>query len=497
MDRAKTRTNVEINVYGDAVNSTIIGIAQGSRSIRTDDSLFRKVLFEYLGLATLREVAARIDLHRAAGRNQIREFDFSRDSSLLRLWQAVLQNRYGFATPSTFMLDAYDARGRTRPIDEWQRAEQPLFPGTWVRLRNLQLSSFVNRAPGKFFLGGWRFTYGHEAQEQDRFTVSERMWTWEDYAVRTLGIGDVRLGPLDGFVVLQVGCPNSSATSATSAGGAALSPLGFPVLVEDLLYKKLKPVLDVYGAAYLEELTAQLVPAPEETGLVWAPGVPKTCLVAIDRAGMSTPHVPAEAFNSIWTVAANADRSRFHYCVWGFENGVKNHRANIKNAVETIAAAMAERQLHAMFECDIEQNWFSEETEFGPNQIRALSKQINRHERLRREISLNDIDACAEHTIADALEGRSVDPNSMERLSRAYRLLQIGAVEESLAATEAFLKDHREHPFALYLKAANFYCLSKRPEARALLQALLKDRLASNLRNMAEHILQLLNDKDS
>ena len=50
-------------------------------------------------------------------------------------------------------------------------------------MRNVQLSPFVNRCPGKFYRGGWEFSSGHSKQDEDRFIVSTRMWTWEDYAV--------------------------------------------------------------------------------------------------------------------------------------------------------------------------------------------------------------------------------------------------------------------------------------------------------------------------
>jgi hypothetical protein len=490
----KDSTRVEINVYGDAINSTIVGIDLGKRSFKTSDGLFRKVLFEYLGLPTLREVATRVDLNLAKSRNHVRTFDFAKSSSLLRLWMAVLQDHYGFADPSTFMLDAYDARGQMRSSKKWTEAEKPLFTGTWVRLKNLQLSSFVNRAPGKFFLGGWRFQQGHDANEVGKFPVSQRMWTWEDYAVRTIGIGDVRLGPLDGFVMLQAGCPSNAATSATDAGGATLSPLGFPVLVEERLYKRVKPMIDEYGVVFLDEFMGQLAPAPENTGLIWAPGIPKSCLVAVDRASISEPSIPRKAFSSIWTVATNDDRSHFHYCVWGFQVGEKGYRAGVKAAADTIAKAMAKRRLHALFECDCEQNWFSEAAEFGPDQIKALAKHVARQERLRREISINDIDAGAEHTVADAV--KKGDPETTAQLSRAFQMLQMGMYQESLAATEAFLKAHPRHPFALYLKGANLYCLGKGTEARPILASTLTTDLSYNLQERTEHLLRLIDGKD-
>jgi hypothetical protein len=489
-------TTVEINVYGDAVNSTIVGIQVGARQIRSDDRVFQKVLFEYLGLPTLKELAAKIDVGVARRRGRIREFDFSRSSALLRLWQGVLRDRYGFAGPSTFMLDSYDGRLGPKGDSDWAETEAALPIKTWIRLKNVQISSFVNRAPGKFFLGGWRFRTGHDEVEEERFVVSQQMWTWEDYAVRTMGIGDVRLGSVEDFAILQLGCPVGSATSPTDAGGAALSPLGFPILVERLLYNRLKPTLETYGAAHVTEITAQLVPVAEETGLLWAPGVPKSILVAVDRSGMSSPAAPGRSFGSAWTVAANEDRKQFHYCTWGFELGTKTYRANLKQAVQTIAKAMDKRQLSALFEFDAEQNWFSDSTDFGPAQIEALAKKIKTQERLRMEISLNDIDAGADHTIADAL-GHNVDPNEMERLSRAFRFMQLGYVESSLAIADSLLQDSPKNPFALFVKGASLFYLDRAKDAKQVLNKALKARPSYQLHERIAHTIQLIDQKES
>ncbi|CAK0763972.1 hypothetical protein CCP2SC5_330001 [Azospirillaceae bacterium] len=487
-----TSSNVEINIYGDANNSTIIGIQSKGQSITTSDNLFKKVLFEYLGLPTLREAASKIDLYLAKGKDHIREFDFARSSSLLRLWMAVLQDRYGFASPHTFVLDMYDDRGNLNPREQWEPNEAPLFSGDWTRLKNVQLSAFVNRAPGKFFLGGWRFSRGHEEAEEDRIALSERMWTWEDYAVRTLGIGDVRLGPLDGFTLLQASSPLGAVTSFSDVGGAKLSPLGFPLLVEDRLFKKLKPIIDFYGAAFVEEIAAQLVPVPTETGLVWAPGVPKTCLLAVDRSSMSAPAEAQKCYNSIWTVAANRDQTKFHYCVWGFESGTKGYRANMKAAADTIGEAMRKRNLHALFECDHDQNWFSEGAEFGPDQIKFLSKKISKQERLQKEISLNDIDASAEHFVADMVRESRSDPDAMQKLSRAWQLFQMGSVMESLDIADRFLSENSGNPFAFYLKAVDHFYLSEIDAANGAAQRAFSANPSWELRERIEHLMELI-----
>lgn len=479
---------VEINIYGDANNSTIIGIQGRRRSLETSSSLFKKVLFEYIGLPGLREVASKIDFYHANRKSLVRHYDFARPSSVLRLWMDVLQDHYVFVPPDFFMLDIYDSQGNLNPEPD----KAPLLPGAWTRLKNVQLSAFVNRAPGKFFLGGWRFSRGHEETEKDRFAVSESMWTWENYAVRTLGIGDVRLGPLDGFTLLQGSCPAGPDTSARDAGGAKLSPLGFPILVEDRLWKKLKPIIDLYGAAFVEEIAAQLLPAPAETGLVWAPGVPKTCLLAVDRSSMSVPKEPQTCYNSIWTVASNSDQSHFHYCVWGFESGRKGYRANIKTAADTISKAMSKRQLHPLFECDHEQNWFSEGADFGPDQIKSMSKKIARQERLRKEMSLNDIDAGAEHFVYDSARSFTEDPDTLQILSRAWQLFQLGTISESLLIIDRYLTEAPENPFALYLKAVDHFYLSEYDVAASAAGRALSAYPSWELRKRIEFVLDLI-----
>jgi len=84
-------------------------------------------------------------------------------------------------------------------------------------LRNAQLTPFVNRSPGRFYRGGWASSGGHSGRDDAEFLVSARMWIWKDYAVRSMGIGDVRLPPLDGFRLLQ-------ATAATMATPACWGP---------------------------------------------------------------------------------------------------------------------------------------------------------------------------------------------------------------------------------------------------------------------------------
>lgn len=494
MGKSSQQKNVEIHVHGDVTNSTIIGI-DGRTPIRTDDSLFRKVLFEYIGIPTLREVASRVELFAATNRGIVREFDFARSSALLQLWMAVLQDRYGFASPGTFMLDAYDDNTRSIRKDySPSEREDPIHPGTWVKLRNVHLSSFVNRAPGKFFLGGWRFGNGHEPNTKDRFAVSQSMWTWEDYAVRTIGIGDVRFGELEGYVILQAGCASGVNTSPTDAGGATLSPLGFPVLVEHLAYQRLKPLFDDYGSALIDELTAQLLPAPKESGLIWAPGIPKTCLVVTDRANVSGVSTPRRSHNAIWTVAANNDSSKFHYCVWGFTLGEKGYRESMRAAAQTIVAAMHRRNLHAIFECDAEQNWFSENAAFGPTQIDVLAKQVSKQERLKAELAITDIDAGADHMIADC-DGAALDMQSMDSLSRAWRLFQLDETQQSLAMTDDFLEEHPMYPFARYLRGLNLMCLGHQEAAREELQLLLAESGSYRLKDRIEYALDFINKR--
>jgi hypothetical protein len=488
---ARAGINVEINIAGDVVDSDVIGInLPDGRSAKIRDALFNRVFFEYLSLPTISEVLARIDRITSTPSTGIREFDFSKASALLRLWMAVLQDLYGFCQPHTFMLDMY-ANGELAPREEWAANESPLRSGDWIKLRNVHLSPFVNRSPGKFFLGGWRFTSGHSPQEENNFAISERIWTWEDYAVRTMGIGDVRIGELDGFVMLQASAATGAVTSATDGGGAAISALGFPILVESLVYNRLKTTIENFGAVAIDSLYARVAEAGENTGLIWAAGVPKLILVALDRHGMGSPSVPNNMHSSIWTVAEGDDMSKFHYCTWGFVNGSRDYRKNLAASVGVIRTAMEERGLRAVFEFDIEQNWFGEDTRFGPSQIKSLSKKLMKQAGAIKAVELNAIDAGAEHSIEQALrddDGR-LSPKIEMLMSRALAMIQVGRYSEALTLTAKLLEDQQNIAFCWHLHAMGLYYTHATEEAIVAWKRALALTKSYSLRDRVTEIL--------
>jgi len=489
--------SVEINVAGDVVDSEIVGIRfENGRQAQIRDTLFKRVFFEYLNLPTISEVLATLDRLVSVRKKGLREFDFTKSSSLLRLWMAILQDHYGFAEPHTFMLDMYGPNGQLAPRTEWAADESPLRAGDWVRLKNVHLSPFVNRSPGKFFLGGWRFHSGHSRQEDQQFAVSQRVWTWEDYAVRTMGIGDVRMGEIDDFFMLQASTAVGSATSSTDGGGAAISALGFPILVDRLIFNRLKPTIQDYGVVAVESIYAQVHQSDDKSGLIWAPGVPKLILVAMDRTGLGSTSLPREIYSSVWTVAAKGELSDFHYCTWGFVNGTKEHRKNLKSAVDVVKTAMQERDLQAVFEFDIEQNWFGDDTPFGPTQIKALAKKLSRESTFKRASQLYAIDAGAEHTVHDMLEGdeRDLTAETQELLARTLSLVQLDRFSEALACIRKVLATSDNVAYAWYLNGIALYYNEQEQDAvRAWKKALdmsknyrLRDRIEEVLKQVSK-----------
>jgi hypothetical protein len=218
-ERSKDRIRVEIKIDGPVINSVVTGVDQ--RTTQTRSPIFGRILSEYLLLPRLREFARRAHRNVSTAGKSLRTFDFSRHG-LEYLWMSLLQDQYWMAEPGTFTIISHDgswaAQHGDHVAEPWGSPE-PLLRDQWVVLRNAQLSPFVNRSPGRFYRGGWEFSRGHSPRDDGRFLVSTTMWTWEDYAVRTMGIGDVRMPRQDGYYLLQ-------ATTATGRDHGASGVMG-------------------------------------------------------------------------------------------------------------------------------------------------------------------------------------------------------------------------------------------------------------------------------
>jgi hypothetical protein len=185
---AEPRISVEITIDGPVINSTITGVDR--RSMRTQSPMLGRVLSEYLILPTVRELARRARRSANTTGRSLREFDFRRHG-LEYLWMSLLQDQYWMARPSSFTIygskELWEAQ-HGKHIAEYGGFPEPILHDQWLVLRNAQISPFVNRSPGQFYRGGWEFNRGHSDSDQGQFLISTEMWTWEDYAVRTMGL---------------------------------------------------------------------------------------------------------------------------------------------------------------------------------------------------------------------------------------------------------------------------------------------------------------------
>lgn len=460
--------SVNIEIDGPVINSTIIGIDNQSKRIQ--NPVFSRVLSEYLVLPTLHELAARV--HRAVNTTgkELRTFDFSKHG-LEYLWQCLLQDQYWMAPPSNFT--AYDSDDAVKQWfdqhgDHVKRGKgpDPILRNQWVILRNVQLSPFVNRSPGRFYRGGWEFTKGHSEFDDGRFLVSSRMWTWEDYAVRTMGIGDVRLPEQDGYYLMQatsalftnsdlgIAFVDVMPDGSRYAGGSAISALGFPILVSETLYDRLNSFISSHGAVAVDKLTVRLVRAPEESRVLWAPGIPKTVLIASDARAATGVSTPMPAFNAAWTVAIDEDFSQAHYCTWGFQTGIRTFRSELEAAAKVISGAIKERGLRACFEFDHETNWFGESSIFTVSDISKLAATLPSLSPIRETAEEIDYaaqyDSWVERETGFSLEKRNpiclvIGEAETGRMQSAHHLLD--SIDREVA----------EHPFVIDLKARLYW----------------------------------------
>lgn len=493
------RISVEIRIDGPVINSTVVGVDQ--RSVRTRSPLFGRVLSEYLLLPTLRDLAHRAQRGLGTAGRSLRTFDFSRHG-LEYLWMSLLQDQYWMARPAGFTII-----GGSRSWAEQHGAHvareggcpDPIVEDQWLMLRNAQLTPFVNRSPGRFYRGGWGFSGGHSGRDDAGFLVSALMWTWEDYAVRSMGIGDVRLPPLDGFRLLQATAAtgndhgNAGVMGPTStdgrhyAGGAAISALGFPVLVSEELYQRLARLVASHGAVAVDRLTVRLVRAPDDARLLWAPGVPKTVLVAADAASASGIAEPTPAYNAVWTVAADAALTRAHYCTWGFQTGVRDYRAGLEAAAKIVAGAIRERGLRACFEFDHEVNWFSEPALFGPADLTGLAARLPASSPVRE--AAERVSYAAQF---DTLVERECNLPAEQRTAVCLVLADLdeGRVEHARSIFESLDDDVRALPFVRDLEARTAWLAGDHPEAVRLWRVALESNPDYQLRERINRILQ-------
>lgn len=452
--------HVNINIAGSVVDSEVIGvkIARDGREKSIRSRLFSQVFFEYLLLPSFQEVAAQLD-RRISGKRGRRLFDFDKHG-LEYLWMSILGDHYWMASPWTFTVygsGRWSWRNQHgHHVRKIGAAPPALHPGTWVTLRNVQLTPFVNRSPGKFYRGGWEFSRGHDKSDNDLFLVSTSMWTWEDYAVRTLGIGDVRFRDVDDFVLLECVArehsePGIMETSGEDgsrfAGGACLSALGFPILITQLAYRKLRHYINELGGVFVSELHAKLLPLEDDPFLFWAPGIPKMCLVAADRAAFCGVRRPGRSFSALWTVATNETDSGFHYCTWGFEIGTKRFRHSLEAAARLVKHAITERGLRALFEFDATTNWFGEGAAFGPLEMEELHKRLKHTPEVRAHAALVAYSAQFDNFVARALH---IPLDLRDLMCRGLAYLQTLNAEAALACFKTVEQLSSVHPFITF-----------------------------------------------
>jgi hypothetical protein len=497
--------SVQIKIDGPVINSKITGVDYQSR--RTRDPIFGRVLSEYLILPTMRELAGRIHRTIKTSGKQLRTFDFTKHG-LEYLWQSLLQDQYWMAPPSSFT--GFGQNVRQDWIDQhgdhaaMGGLPDPISRDQWLILRNVQLSPFVNRSPGKFYRGGWDWSRGHSRIDDRRFLVSASMWTWEDYAVRTLGIGDVRLPEQNGYCLMQVTSaygPDLGVHSAMDrdgshyAGGAAVSALGFPILVGQELQHRLDPFMASQGAVAVEQLTARLVRAPEHSGLLWARGVPKTVLTVSDEGAAIGITAPMPIFNAAWTVAADDDLGHIHYCAWGFRTGIRTFRKELETATKVISTAIKERGLRACFEFDNETNWFGETCLFSVSDMVGMADSLPRSDPSREaaeQVSyVTQYDNIVERETGLGIKQRN-------QICIALGEFEAGHWDNAYNLLSSIGEKAEKSPFVLDLRARTRWFMGDRKGGIELWRAALNERPGYELRDSINKYLRIaeeLNDR--
>jgi hypothetical protein len=225
--------------------------------------------------------------------------------------------------------------------------------------------------------------------------------------------------------------------------------------------------------------------------LLWAPGVPKTVLIAGDARAATGITEPTPTFNAAWTVAIDEAFSRVHYCTWGFRTGVRTFRSELEAATRVISAAIKERGLRACFEFDHEANWFGGSTLF------AVTDMVNLAVSLPKSSSVRDSAEKVAYAVRyDTVVERESGLNADQRSAVCLALgdLDFGRLEEARVILESLDEDSKNIPFVQDLRARTAWLSGDRDGAIELWRTALDNHPSWQLRDRIIRYLRVTED---
>jgi hypothetical protein len=388
--------NVSITVQGDVHNSDIVGVTLspptgGSTKITAD--LFRYLFVEYLALPSLLELRSKLAIRKAVRAGQYAEVD-----SVIELWRGFVQHVWRSIPPplgghdGTSYHSEHSGTGIALPRE-----------GVVVKLRNVLVSSFVNRVPGYQCAYPTRNFYIRESSllpEERDILVGGDLITAEDCLVRQFGLGDIRFGAVDDTYLLSLLDAQPGLAGLDRFGllhrsprdlgamhmksifeghpwfGYSMTAFGFPLVVTSLVHAAMSDLLIDYGAAFVSEITGVLRAVPAERRLSWQAGVPRVALCVEDRSNVKGVTKPRPFLGSAWTVVANHDHSRCQFAHWPFLIGLAGYHEKIREATNIINEEASKRELQPLFEFDSRCNWFSGDAPFTPQNMIELYRSL-------------------------------------------------------------------------------------------------------------------------
>jgi len=310
-------------------------------------ALLGRILVDYLGLPSLLEIHSRMTVRECLLTNR-----FKRIGGVGALWNAVLGGDVRCSHDGWWMRAQYQ-----RPRHEDATEPSPVGEGFAVNLNSIQLTPFVNRNPGRYYvLPQWYAPRDMDGRPNDGYgspdgmdsliSISSDLILVENIAVRRFGLGDVRLRPRLGRVLLNaVDVPNQGDGTTNrravvdydlrrvtprqlgcSPWFSAASPMGFPVVVSEAVFRLLQPAIQEYGSVYLDSITGVLGRTSGFQGLRNAVGTPGLALLVEDRKsveGIRAPETPV--FCSAWTAARTKEGELVSYANWLFPVGTKHY----------------------------------------------------------------------------------------------------------------------------------------------------------------------------
>jgi hypothetical protein len=362
--------------------------------------LLHDVFVEYLGLPSLFEIQAKVQRAHARRRGRYSEHERVRS-----LWQ-------GLSGPMDQAPD-YDPEYPRLPAEVYTY-------GSVVTLHNVQLCSFVNRAPGSRIIASWagpplrRIKVVDESRRISALDGRINMLVGpviraEIQLLNEFSLGDVRFGMVgDNYLLNAIDAPSEGFSEAVidtisrlGSGGRGtpkeiwfstllrelrekafeerifpMTEYGFPVLLTSQVYQDIADIVEGYGAVFAEEVTGFLGQIPAEVQLSLNPGVPKIALYVNDRAMIKGRKRPMPAMASAWTVAGNKQENEYPYAYWPFIIGMDGYQDSLRQATSIIGEALSEGGFEAIFEFDQRTNWFSDQTPFGADNMIEMYRSV-------------------------------------------------------------------------------------------------------------------------